>query len=117
MNLNLGLGFEGILKGLADYIVEAVSQRLAAMMGANNNIIQQPILYTNQEACKYLNVCTKTLQNYRDGGMIEFSQTGRKIYYTQDNLNAFLAKNKMEAFNADNYLTKNKKEVENYARA
>lgn len=55
-------------------------------------------VYPNKEACKYLNVCSKTLQNYRDSGLIRFSQAGRKIYYTQSNLDEFLIENKKELF-------------------
>ena len=60
--------------------------------------IQPEKLYTNSEACQYLNVCSKTLQNYRDTGQLVFIQTGRKIYYTQNKLNDFFDKNKKEIF-------------------
>jgi excisionase family DNA binding protein len=93
----MSLSFEGFVKEWTDYIVNAVCQKMA-VMGANNNIQQQK-LYTNKEACKYLNVSLATMQNYRNDGKIAFSQTGRKIMYTQENLTAFLAKNQMEAFN------------------
>jgi excisionase family DNA binding protein len=36
---------------------------------------------TNQEVAKVLNVTPRTLQNYRDKGIISFSQVGSKIYY------------------------------------
>jgi excisionase family DNA binding protein len=55
-------------------------------------------LYNNKEAAEYLKVCTKTLQNYRDDGLLEFIQQGRKICYTQANLNAFLEKYKNKTF-------------------
>jgi len=64
----------------------------------SKNMQPQQKLYNNAEALKYLGVCQATLQKYRDWGLIEFSQTGRKIYYTQENLDTFLAKNKKEAF-------------------
>lgn len=56
-------------------------------------------IYSNAEAAKYLKACTKTLQNYRDNGQIRFMQIGRKIYYTQSQLDEFLALNKRELFN------------------
>lgn len=52
-------------------------------------------LYNNKEACRYLNICGKTLQNYRDKSVIEFSQQGRKITYTQANLDMFLERTKI----------------------
>ena len=82
------------LNVMANYIIEVVCQKLA---GSANNM-QQPKLYNNQEACKYLNVCNKTLQNYRDGGLIAFRQIGRKICYTQEDLNNFLQKNIQQPF-------------------
>ena len=96
--LDLSLSLGNVFKEMADYIIEVLSQKMVIVNGANGST-QPPKLYNNKQACEYLGVCSKTLQNYRDSGMIEFSQTGRKILYTQENLNAFLAKNKMEVFN------------------
>ena len=94
--MNLSLKIEDILKETANYIVDAVCQKLA--VSGTNNTAQPQKLYNNAEARKYLGVCQATLQKYRDWGLMEFSQTGRKIYYTQENLDTFLAKNKKEAF-------------------
>lgn len=55
-------------------------------------------LYSTEEACQYLKVCSKTLQNYRDTGQVKFTQNGRKILYSQHELNEFLEKNKKEIF-------------------
>ncbi len=60
--------------------------------------IQPDKLYSNEDACKYLQVCSKTLQNYRDDGLIEFTQISRKIYYKQSDLNTFLNTYKNETF-------------------
>ena len=35
----------------------------------------------NQEVAKFLRVTPRTLQNYRDQGILPFSQVGSKIYY------------------------------------
>lgn len=35
----------------------------------------------NQEVAKLLRVTPRTLQNYRDRGILPFSQVGSKIYY------------------------------------
>jgi len=55
-------------------------------------------LYSNEDACKYLQACAKTLQNYRDDGLIGFTQIGRKIYYKQSDLNMFLNTYKKQTF-------------------
>jgi len=59
---------------------------------------QHDKLYTNEEAGQYLKVCAKTLQNYRDDGLLRFAQVGRKIFYTQSDLNTFLETYKKETF-------------------
>lgn len=46
--------------------------------------------YNNEELAKALNVSTKTLQNWRDEGAIEFTQKGSIIIYTQENVDDFL---------------------------
>ncbi len=56
----------------------------------NLDIIHPNRTYTNKELCKKLNVCTKTLQNYRDSGWIEFTQVGRKIIYTDTQVQRFI---------------------------
>jgi hypothetical protein len=35
----------------------------------------------NKEFCEYLGISKRTAQNYRDTGVIPFSQIGSKIYY------------------------------------
>lgn len=45
---------------------------------------------TSEEARKILGVSSKTWQNYRDQGVIPFSQTGRKIYVLRSDLDNYL---------------------------
>lgn len=45
---------------------------------------------TSEEARKILGVSPKTWQNYRDRGIIPFSQTGRKIYVLRSDLDDYL---------------------------
>ncbi len=42
------------------------------------------------ETCRYLKISTRTLQNYRNKGMLPFSQIGAKIYFRLDDLNEFI---------------------------
>ncbi len=48
---------------------------------------------TNAEACEFLQVTPRTTQNYRDKGIISFSQVGSKIYYKQSDLENHLEAN------------------------
>lgn len=45
---------------------------------------------TSEEARKILGVSPRTWQNYRDRGIIPFSQTGRKIYVLRSDLDNYL---------------------------
>lgn len=45
---------------------------------------------SSEEARKILGVSAKTWQNYRDRGIIPFSQTGRKIYVLRSDLDNYL---------------------------
>ena len=45
---------------------------------------------TSEEARKILGGSPKTWQNYRDRGIIPFSQTGRKIYVLRSDLDNYL---------------------------
>lgn len=54
--------------------------------------------YDNKGLCKELDISSKTLQKYRDQGLIEFSQVGRKITYTAESVNQFLNRHKVKAY-------------------
>ena len=41
----------------------------------------QKTIYSNQELSKFLEVSTRTLQNWRDRGMIGYSKVGKNIFY------------------------------------
>lgn len=55
-------------------------------------------LYTIKDACELLQVSSRTLQKYRDEGMLSFSQISDKIYFKQEDIDAFLNRNRVEAF-------------------
>lgn len=45
------------------------------------------------ETCEYLDVSKRTLQNYRDKGLISFSQYANKILFRLEDLDDFLMSN------------------------
>lgn len=47
----------------------------------------------NQEVCLILKISKRTLQNYRDNGVLPFSQIGNKIYYKSSDIEKHLEKN------------------------
>ena len=44
----------------------------------------------NAYVCEKLNVSKRTLQTYRDGGLLAYSQINHKIYYRLEDVEAFI---------------------------
>ena len=44
----------------------------------------------NADVCEKLNVSKRTLQTYRDGGLLAYSQINHKIYYRMEDVEAFV---------------------------
>lgn len=44
----------------------------------------------NQDVCQLLHISKRTLQHYRDNGLLPFSQIGAKIYYKASDIEDFL---------------------------
>jgi hypothetical protein len=55
-------------------------------------------IYCTQELAEKLNVSTKTIQNWREKRLIEYSQIHNKIYYTDKSLAEFLANHSIKRF-------------------
>ncbi|GAB3341511.1 hypothetical protein GCM10027299_55780 [Larkinella ripae] len=56
-------------------------------------------LFSNTALSGYLGVTPRCLQNWRDKGLIEFSQIGHSIFYTQKAVDDFLEGHKVKKFN------------------
>ena len=55
-------------------------------------------LLDNTEFIELLKISKRTAQNYRDNGMIAFSQIGNKIFYKSSDIEKFLSANLKPAF-------------------
>ena len=44
----------------------------------------------NSEACRLLNVSSRTMQTYRDTGKLPYSQINSKIYYKASDVETFI---------------------------
>ena len=53
---------------------------------------------TIEETCNYLNVSKRTLQSYRDNGILPFSQIGGKIYFEVNDLKVYFKAHYKPAF-------------------
>ncbi len=40
----------------------------------------------NQELCQLLKICPRTAQNYRDNGVLPYTQIGGKVFYRQSDI-------------------------------
>ena len=54
--------------------------------------------FNNKTLSEYLGISTRTLQNWRDAGMISFTQIKEVIIYSEEDVEAFLKKHKRVAF-------------------
>ena len=52
----------------------------------------------SKEVCSQLRISSRTIQNYRDRGIIPYSQFGSKIYYKRSDIQAHLEKNYHKSF-------------------
>ena len=46
----------------------------------------------NQEVCEILGISKRTLQSYRDNGILPFSQIGHKMFYRSEDVQRVLTK-------------------------
>jgi len=50
----------------------------------------------NQAVCQILNISKRSLQTFRDKGLIPYSQIGHKCFYKQEDVKEFLERNRVE---------------------
>lgn len=55
-------------------------------------------IYTNKKICDVLDIKDKLLRKYRYNGLLSYSKCGDKYWYTQTDIEEFMANNKREAF-------------------
>lgn len=48
----------------------------------------------NQDVCQLLNISLRTLQSYRDRGILAYSMIGHKCYYKASDIHLFVEKSK-----------------------
>ncbi|MGZ4053382.1 MAG: helix-turn-helix domain-containing protein [Bacteroidia bacterium] len=67
------------------------------MLNIENDKLKKELL-NNEEMMKFLSVSKRTLQYYRDKGMLSFIQIKGKIYYKYEDIQEFLNENRNKAF-------------------
>ena len=54
---------------------------------------------TNKEVCELLHISMRTLQSYRDSGILPYSQIGHKCYYRITDVEQLINNNKLRTIN------------------
>ena len=78
-------------------LVKKLDCMLSLLKARPSNGDEIGMVYSNKQLANRLNISTKTLQNYRDKRLIEFSQVGRKIIYTKDQVQRFLERHRIKS--------------------
>jgi len=86
---------EKIVLSEADYrelhgTLEKISNQLDEIFQQNP---LQEIWLDNQDVCRILKISKRTLQNYRDNGILPYSQISNKIYYKSSDIEKHLETN------------------------
>lgn len=73
-------------------VLQEIRDKLAALEASAQALSEDPKnkWIDNQEFCQLLKVSPRTAQNYRDSGIVAFSQPGSKVYYKMSDVNAML---------------------------
>lgn len=72
---------------------------LMELLERSKKLIPEPvdkIWYCNKDVCRLLGISLRTLQNYRDKGLIPYSQVGHKCFYKIKDVECFIEKNRKE---------------------
>lgn len=68
---------------------ESFADKVEMLCRANGDKSLQKWL-DNEQVCKILNISKRTLQHYRDSGMIAFSQISHKMFYSPQDVQAMI---------------------------
>ena len=72
--------------------IQEVSKRIREIAQTHRPLFGGEIYLTGREVCERLFVSPRTLQDYRDKGIIPYTQIAGKILYRLSDINRFLQK-------------------------
>ena len=73
--------------------IKEVSKRIREIAQTHCPLFGGEIYLTGREVCEHLFVCPRTLQDYRDRGIIPYTQIAGKILYRLSDINRLLQEN------------------------
>lgn len=81
-------------------VLQEIRDKLAALEASTQALSEDPKnkWIDNSEFCQLLKVSPRTAQNYRDNGIVAFSQPGSKVYYKMSDVHRMLENHYRPAF-------------------
>ncbi|MES1222173.1 MAG: helix-turn-helix domain-containing protein [Bacteroidota bacterium] len=70
--------------------LEDMLHRILETLVAVTNQTAAPFMYDNESLAKALGVCQRTLQHYRNSGLIRYSKVERRVFYRREDVENFL---------------------------
>lgn len=102
--------FESNIRGLAR-LIKSLDAKIDKLLVADRSIMDER-LFDNQDLCLFLKVTPRTLQRYRNQGLIPFKTICKRNYYKESDVNIFVDKyfgGKTQLTDKDKYKRKNKR--------
>jgi len=102
--------FESNIRGLAR-LIKNLDAKIDKLLVADSSIMDER-LFDNQDLCLFLKVTPRTLQRYRNQGLIPFKTICKRNYYKESDVNIFVDKyfgRKSQLTDKDKYKRKNKR--------
>ncbi|TYK38755.1 helix-turn-helix domain-containing protein [Bacteroides pyogenes] len=73
--------------------IKEVSRRIREIAQTHRPLFGEEIYLTGREVCERLFISPRTLQDYRDKGIIPYTQIAGKILYRLSDINSLLQEN------------------------
>lgn len=80
-------------------VYDRLKQSLKELLTRTRKLMPESVdkeWYCNAEVCQLLKISLRTLQTYRDKGLIPYSQIGHKCYYKIKDIQDFMEQNRNE---------------------
>ena len=78
--------------------IQRTFQLVSTILKNNNPTLNGHRYMNDAELANYLKVSRRTLQEYRNNGILSYYQIGGKILYRESDIEELLKKNRQEAF-------------------
>ena len=73
--------------------ISSVSKRIKEVAQTHKPLFAGELFLTGKEVCEWLYISPRTLQDYRDKGIIPYTQIAGKILYRLSDINSLLQEN------------------------